>query len=178
VSDSERFVTLWTWQDPDWDIRCEGWDPSNVDRAWEDLAPRVRSLYRWLHGLLGTSDFVWCFWEYEHWSAEEIRKLWKLQVPRGEVLALVDKLAWDALVNEDYTKMDEASARRRLLRCPEQRNATPLVAVPLARERAEDCGRYNLGLDSGLRVPFADLATSTQEAGQRRREHAVEWGSQ
>lgn len=171
MSHPEPLITLWTWQHPDWDITRDGWDSRYIGWAWEDFAPRLRVLYPWLHELVGTTDFVWCSKEYEHWAdLHTVRKLWKLQVPATKLVGVVYTPAWEALRRQKYDKMSEEEARRRVFCGADEKDASPLVGVPLSPARAHDCGRYNLG-PWAAHCPYDELPRSLEEAQEDKRKH-------
>ena len=163
MTNAPQLMTLWTWQHPAWDIRRQGWSPEYMDYAWGSKSGHLTCLYEWLHGILGTGDFVWCYWKYEHWAQFKVRKLWKLQVPPSAVFRIVYRRAWEALVQEKYDSISEEQARERVLCGRDQQDSVPLVRVPVPSEWAEDCGRFNCGTVR-LCVPYDELPRCIDDA--------------
>ena len=145
-------IRLWTWQLPDWDIRCEARDPTRGAEAWGNQTwLRLQALYPGVEALAGTSDVVWCCTRYEYWGQLDRRRLWELGVPISHVLAYVDSHVWNSvLFAQDFSTVSENEAWRRLLLPSEKAlralgSVTPLLRVPLRSEWVRNCDRISRG---------------------------------
>lgn len=177
-------LELWTWQSLDRDITVShAWDPSRMPEAWgKRMAKDLIRLYDKLNELLGVSDYIWCFDHYENWPQLERRRLWRLQVPPGEILAFVDNHRWKALRRREFSEFCAQAAWDGLFVPAEgaldrviessfknPSGIVPLVSVPVHEGWVCDNKRFNSPCDRGgkLDTPHKDLPLKVPEEEMR-----------
>ncbi len=174
-------MRLWTWQSPQWNICDTPRDLERARTAWNDIK-RLEQLYDKLHRKLGTCQFIYCEPRYSHWTGDEIRTLWVLDVPDDEILAYLDAEMWRELLDGkfktatettawDRLLLDRKTAGERILRIDDSchalilQNPCPqcLVRVPVPKQCVIDCSRFNKGGYDQV-VRYEDLPRSLEEA--------------
>jgi len=98
------FIVLYTWQYPEWDIRFEKRNPEIAIQSWSDTGLKFKPAYDKLEKELGTQGIVWCYQNFKYWDQMEIRRLWKLKVPRARILCYMDNEVWQKCLEEDPGK--------------------------------------------------------------------------
>ena len=174
---------LYTWQNPDWDITKEKRDPSKGPLRWGDEWDVLQHLYLELYKKVGTSDFVWCFAEYEHWKQPGIYRLWVLDVSSSKIFHFLDSGIWAKMYQDTENKEQlketswdkffvERSEGIEKLSAGNNDDISPLVPVPLCTSiLVIDKSKFNKGpkfADASAR--YEDLPTSECEAKRCRDE--------
>jgi len=178
----EKHFKLYTWQNPDWDITKEKYDPSMSLQSWgKDTWDRLQLIYEKLKLKIGTLDVVHCFAEYEHWNHSEIRRLWELDVPSSAIFNFLNDKIWDAMVKNVLNNIRpddiignnvilEISEGIKILSTGTNIDITPLVLVPLSRSiQVISNDRFNKG-NNYHNAKYEDLPTSISEAKKCREE--------
>jgi hypothetical protein len=106
---------------------------------------RLVELYAQLRPRLTMKSFIWCYCQYTHWVASEVRRLWVLDVPDDRV-QLIDGVAWDILLREKFAEMTQEEAWARLLTPrPSQDDVWALIEAPVPKDWVADSTKYNMG---------------------------------
>ena len=172
---------LYTWQNPDWDITKEKRDPSKGPLRWGDEWDVLQHLYLELYKKVGTSDFVWCFAEYEHWKQPGIYRLWVLDVSSSKIFHFLDSGIWAKMYQDTENKEQlketswdklfvERSEGIEKLSAGNNDDISPLVPVPLCTSiQVIDKSKFNKG-PRHADAKYEDLPTSECEAKRCRDE--------
>jgi hypothetical protein len=104
-------MRLWTWHTPDFSL-LEG----SVDHSrsvYFQTHPGVPAAYRELAKRLGTDQLVWCYTapNQHHYIASDNKVEWELDVPDGEIVALIDAVAWSRIIGQNLAITRELSDR-------------------------------------------------------------------
>lgn len=104
-------IRLWSWHKPEFSL-IDGqvdWDKS--DHYLDDESRQAA--YKRLRDELGTDQIVWCCLNRDDWPDRSGLAEWELDVPREEVLAIVDEGIW----NHQWCQFDAslAASHRRIL---------------------------------------------------------------
>ena len=95
----QDLITLYTWQNPVWDITKEKRDLSKAPQAWKENWVVLQPLYSKLEEKIGTPNFLFCFVEYEYWM-DDIRKLWVLDTSISEMFEFLDSKIWEKMIED------------------------------------------------------------------------------
>jgi hypothetical protein len=98
--DEQATIRLWTWQGPRFDITTAGLDLSKSPYArFGKYQPSVRRLC----DMLGVPNVVWCTPHREEHVAVPgaTEEQWELQVPRSEIVAVVNNHIWNRILGRD-----------------------------------------------------------------------------
>lgn len=169
----QDLITLYTWQNPEWDITKEKRNPSKGPQVWKEEWVVLQPLYNKLEEKIKTRDFLFCLAKYEYWM-EEVRKLWVLNVPSSKIFKFLDSKTWERMI--EVTKKNkqpenvywnqlimERSEGIKRLSAGNNSNITPLIRVPISPLIKVLDNRISIGPEH-LKYDYKKLPTSEYEA--------------